>query len=584
MQRARDYAYGYVYDENTKETRRLPQRDFPAVAAAGAVNSNARDMAQWLRLMLGGGQFEGRRLVSERSFAELIKPQQKIGGNVSYGLGWFLREWHGHQVVEHGGNIDGFNALVAMMPDQKLGFVMLTNVTASTLGATAMEAVWSNVVGAPAASGPKVSLDAPSKAESEVGKYLLAEANMTMEVALSEGKLTLSVPGQPTYPLEAEAGRRYKIAGAPGYFITFRPAQGNAQETEAYLEQPQGNFVLKRVKTADASNAPASGSAADYAGPLKEAVGSYERTEGDGPAVELAVRDGKLALVVVGQPAYPLEEREKDVLRSPKLPDSYSVHLRRDAEGRITGLLMKQPNGEFAFRRAAELPPGLTVEEVMRRAIEALGGEANLRRHKTLKIVADAALEHQGIGAEVLVYAAAPNSSASYTTITALGRTLGTYQEFFDGERGGEGGSFLPLRPKTGKGLDNTRVASDFYGPLNWKTLYQSAELKRSGRLGEETVYVVVLTPEKGSPVTQFYSAETFRLLRQDTIVTSGPVTEPVTERYSDHRAVDGVLIPFTRVTSTPSSGDTVIKVREVKFDVEVPADAFRWKEPAGKK
>jgi CubicO group peptidase (beta-lactamase class C family) len=43
----------------------LPMRDFPQVAAAGAINSNARDMAQWLRLMLGGGAFEGKRLVSE---------------------------------------------------------------------------------------------------------------------------------------------------------------------------------------------------------------------------------------------------------------------------------------------------------------------------------------------------------------------------------------------------------------------------------------------------------------------------------------------------------------------------------------
>ena len=73
MRRARDYSFGYFYDEDTKETRRLPTRDFPAVAAAGAINSNARDMAQWLRLMLGGGAFGGRRLVSEQGFADRWK-------------------------------------------------------------------------------------------------------------------------------------------------------------------------------------------------------------------------------------------------------------------------------------------------------------------------------------------------------------------------------------------------------------------------------------------------------------------------------------------------------------------------------
>jgi CubicO group peptidase (beta-lactamase class C family) len=585
MQRASDYAFGYVYDESTKQTRRMPQRDFPAVAAAGAINSNARDMAQWLRLMLGGGVFEGKRLVSEKNFAELVKPQQKIAGNIHYGLGWFLRDWHGHKVVEHGGNIDGFNALVALMPDQKLGFVLLTNVTASPLGATAMEALWSNVVGPPPTpEGQKAAQEAPSKIENEVGKYLLAEANTTMEVALSEGKLTLAVPGQPVYPLVPQGGRRYQIADAPGFFITFRPAKENAQESEAYLEQPHGNFVLKKIKAADATNAPASGAAADYTGPLKEAVGSYERTEGNGPAIEIVVRDGKLAMQVVGQTARPLEERGKDVLGLAGLPDSYSVNFQRDAAGRITGLLMKQPNGEFPLRRVPELPAGLTAEEVLRRAVEAMGGEANLRRHKTMRIVGDANLEHQGVTGEVLIYAAAPNSLSSHLTLSALGKRLGTYHEFFDGTQGGEGGSFVPFRPKTGRGLADLRITADFYGPLNWRTLFKTAELKRRGRLGDEEVYVVVLTPEQGNPVTQYYSAQTFRLLRQDSTATSDTISEPVTERFSDFREVDGVLIPFTRVASSPSNGDTVMKFREVKFDVDIPADAFRWNEAAHKK
>jgi len=43
-----------------------------------------------------------------------------------------------------GGNIDGFNSQVAFMPDQKLGFVLLTNVTASPLGAFAMSTIWNH--------------------------------------------------------------------------------------------------------------------------------------------------------------------------------------------------------------------------------------------------------------------------------------------------------------------------------------------------------------------------------------------------------------------------------------------------------
>ena len=163
MERAKDHARGYTYDPVKKSTVLLPYRSLPAIAPAGAINSNATDMAQWLRLLLDGGAYEGKRLVTESSFSELFKKRITVGGGADYGYGWFLRDWNNHSVIEHGGNIDGFNAQVALMPDQKLGFVLLTNVSASPLGTIAMETVWDNLVGAPkpaagevVAAGPKV--------------------------------------------------------------------------------------------------------------------------------------------------------------------------------------------------------------------------------------------------------------------------------------------------------------------------------------------------------------------------------------------------------------------------------------------
>jgi len=247
MQKSRDYSFGYDYNATTKETRRLPQRAIPAAAPAGAINSSARDMAQWVRLMLGNGVFNGKRLVSEKGFEELTRKQINIGGSVDYGLGWFLRQWNGHKVAEHGGNIDGFNAQVAFMPEQKLGFVLLTNVTASPIGATAMTTIWKELVGVPAPTETKATAPA-SDPKKEVGKYLLP-AGVSFDVNLKDEKLVLTVPGQPPYPLENLGGRRYKLGDpAPaGFFATFRPVKDKESETELYLEQPQGNVVLQKV-------------------------------------------------------------------------------------------------------------------------------------------------------------------------------------------------------------------------------------------------------------------------------------------------------------------------------------------------
>ena len=248
MQKSKDYSLGYDYNPTTKETRHLPQREIPAAAPAGAINSSARDMAQWVRLMLNNGSIAGRRLVSEKGYEELVRKQMNVAGAIDYGLGWFLRQWNGHKVVEHGGNIDGFNAQVAFMPDQKLGFVLLTNVTASPLGAFAMNTIWKNFVAEPknVANAPAAP---PSDPKAEVGTYLLAAAGVNFEVTLKDDKLTLTVPGQPAYALQNIGSRRYKLAepAPPGYFATFRPAKDKPTETELFLEQPQGNVVLMKL-------------------------------------------------------------------------------------------------------------------------------------------------------------------------------------------------------------------------------------------------------------------------------------------------------------------------------------------------
>ena len=211
MQKARDYSFGYDYNATTKVTRRLPQRAIPAAAPAGAINSSARDMAQWVRLMLSNGTLNGRRLVSEKGFDELVRKQVNIGGPVDYGLGWFLRQWNGHKVVEHGGNIDGFNAQVALMPDQKLGFVLLTNVTASSLGATAMNTIWKNLVVDPGATEAKSSEPA-RRSEARSRQILLCGSKFELRSQLERRQVDDHCSWSADFPLENIGGRRYKLA------------------------------------------------------------------------------------------------------------------------------------------------------------------------------------------------------------------------------------------------------------------------------------------------------------------------------------------------------------------------------------
>ena len=581
MQKSRDFSFGYEYNTTTKATRRLPMREIPAAAPAGAINSNARDMAQWLRFLLAGGVIDDKRLVSEKGFSELLAKQINVAGTVDYGLGWFLRQWNGHKVVEHGGNIDGFNAQVALLPDQKLGFALLTNVTASTLVNFAMTTVWKNLVSSPntaetdsTASGPTVD------PKTEVGTYRMADAGIDFEVTMKDGKLTVTVPGQPPYPLENIGGRRYKLAdpAPPGFFATFRPITGKESETEMYLEQPQGNVTVPKLKPAESAAAGSVVKAGDeYAGPLKEMIGSYENEESK-RVIEIGVKDGKVALVVPGQAPYSLVEKTKDTLASPALGDAYWVDINRDSAGKVAGIVINQPEGHFAFRRLADVSVGISVADLLAKLITASGGEENLRKHKSLQTTIEVDFENQGVLAEGVINARAPYSSATSITLKALGKNIGSITEYFDGSGGGQVTSFTPEEIFTGKRLADVKRDADFYSVLNWTKNFTKLAIKRMSKVGDEDVYVLELVPEKGTPVTVYISTKSFLPVRTDSVIpseTSGNDL-PRTTRLSYYRSVDDVMVPFKSVSNDIANGDVVVRIKEVKFDVEIPDAAFR--------
>jgi hypothetical protein len=441
-------------------------------------------MAQWVRVMVNGGNMNSTRLVSDKNFNELVTKQMNIGGNVDYGLGWFLRQWNGHKVVEHGGNIDGFNAQVALMPDQKLGFVLLTNVTASPLGAFAMNTIWKNLV-----ADSKTVADGPTAAASdpkaEVGKYQLEAAKINFDVALKDGKLTLTVPGQPAYTLENIGGRRYKLAApAPaGYFATFRPVKDKPTDTELFLEQPQGNVVLLKL-------------------PAENTVAT-----------------------AVPETAAPIE-----------------------------------------------------IDDLLTKMIAAYGGEENIRKHKSSVTTLEVDLENQGVLANAVIRSRAPNMTGSEMTFTTLGKKIGWLTTYFDGSGGGEVMSFGPGQTYSGKRLEDIKAGSDFYDVVNWKQNYTKITLKRMGKVGDEEVYIIERRNEKGTPVTDYVSTRSFLVLRRDSVVaneTSG-IELPQTETFSDYRNVDGVMIPFRTVANNIANGDIVLKVVDVKFDVDIPDTVFR--------
>lgn len=120
---------------------------------SGGVNSNARDMAQWLRFQLGEGTIDGCTLIRRNVFKQMHTPQtvirfpekdaqqfpprvQALMGEHAvwaYGLGWYITEYRGSKMIWHSGTIDGFRAGVALWPEQRLAVFIGVNRTPSVL-------------------------------------------------------------------------------------------------------------------------------------------------------------------------------------------------------------------------------------------------------------------------------------------------------------------------------------------------------------------------------------------------------------------------------------------------------------------
>jgi hypothetical protein len=118
-------------------------------------------MAQWLRLHLGGGVYDGRRLLKPATVRELHTPHTVIRSDTlterlfptthfrAYGLGWILQDYHGRKLVHHSGSINFTRTQVGMIPEAGVGVVVITNLASSTLQLALMLRILDALVGLP---------------------------------------------------------------------------------------------------------------------------------------------------------------------------------------------------------------------------------------------------------------------------------------------------------------------------------------------------------------------------------------------------------------------------------------------------
>jgi Beta-lactamase/Domain of unknown function (DUF3471) len=139
---SKDYLIGRL-DKKQKEY--TPDVHCDCWAPAAAIVSNVEELSNWMIAQINGGKFKGKQVIPAKAIIETLKPNNIVTKELTYdevfyglyGLGRQISDYKGHLFSSHGGSISGYRSSMAMLPQDSLGIIVLTNTMQGSSMATA---------------------------------------------------------------------------------------------------------------------------------------------------------------------------------------------------------------------------------------------------------------------------------------------------------------------------------------------------------------------------------------------------------------------------------------------------------------
>ncbi len=273
------------HNESGGKLRALPQGNVDGAAGAVRINASVSDLSKWIRLQLNMGEFEGKRIYSEKNAWEMWQPAVILPISLgaakanptrhfnTYALGWNTFDYQGKKIVTHSGGLDGMLSRTALIPESNIGFVILTNSEYPVFGIM-YQKMLDVFTDAPERDYNAESLkraEAGKKAEEEDAKKLVDSrvkntkpslalkdyagtytGNLYGDATVSEenGKLVLRMLPSPNFVADLEHWHydTFRIHWRPSVsynfpagFVTFA-IDKNAKASDFSIDQPNNDF------------------------------------------------------------------------------------------------------------------------------------------------------------------------------------------------------------------------------------------------------------------------------------------------------------------------------------------------------
>jgi CubicO group peptidase (beta-lactamase class C family) len=174
------------------------------VGPNGAINSCVDDMLKYLAFHMSDGKVNGYQVISAVQMEALHHPNTMAPSGDPYALGWYIFYRHGQKSLEHGGGVPGFTSNMIILPEEKIGIVVLNN-KGSDLPDEITQDILDRLLGF-----KPVNLVAETKADDDNGRKWYAAQRAKFEAArIPNTKPTLELSayvGLTSIPLTAQSG------------------------------------------------------------------------------------------------------------------------------------------------------------------------------------------------------------------------------------------------------------------------------------------------------------------------------------------------------------------------------------------
>jgi CubicO group peptidase (beta-lactamase class C family)/D-alanyl-D-alanine dipeptidase len=206
----------WTYDGKT-----FPAPNFQlGMAPAGSMYSTVVDLGQFVSVLLAQGKTVNGAILKPETLQQMWSPQFPNAGGRNFGLGFALGDLDGRRMIGHGGAIYGFATTVDILPEDKLGVVVVAtkdvaNAVTEGIGADTLRAMLAHRAGQPITLPPATNPVPREIGRSVVGRY--GEGDPAIDLTYLGGKLSvLRASGGEQQELR-RLGDEFVVDGVLGY-------------------------------------------------------------------------------------------------------------------------------------------------------------------------------------------------------------------------------------------------------------------------------------------------------------------------------------------------------------------------------